>query len=457
MTTIELMVEEMEGQVGVDLEKPVIFEAERIRGKLIERYDGHLGEISNVLARSREQALPREKPLLAVVVSLWEETDDLLAAKMFEISLRELKRQADEGGVNLDIFCVANNGGGKTKELGKKMRDRLDKFFASEEESYAKLDTSRPDGETNSATPWNLELPLDSTARSEDGNRIFFVAQEFTGDEGANAGKIRAIRDISSALKMRIVHADYAPDAIFQMDAESDLGYDNPVLQKEAEKDNRDWIPPLKALYNNLKRRGLKAVGTKDRFVIIDPETGKSTDTPVGSAQVGYMGVNTRDNFITLPGGALMAEPDVYLAGTLAIAETTPSVGTEDYLFTKILGNRDGSTDGEFQSADSMGLITHRNRAKPGRDSYRQLMKWIKDAKAVDKIFPEHPYKNESLAKYTALVIKSRITNAWEKRDVRFLKQLVEDVRGLPSVAKMLNGTKEADILNGAADWSHAD
>jgi hypothetical protein len=352
-------------------------EKQEIKNLLMARFYENLATLvaawnqnraQQIEAKIKEEGLERTQPLITVIVSVWEESDEMISSKMLEHSLAELVAQAQRSGLSLDIIVVANNGGGATPELGHQMRERLHNSLPEKLglEEVIDLETQKPENEFDATTPWPLEIATDESERGN-GNRLFFVTQPF--DE-VNAGKIRALRDVTNALTTEIVQEGYAPDAIFQMDAETILEYNKPLLR---DADPEDTVPPLKALFNGVTRGGYLAVGTKDRFEAMDPETGRPLRVPRESAQEGYMLANQR-NFITLPGGALMIRPPHYIAGIKAISETTPGAGTEDYMLTKMLRDIDPGDDKEgFVTATSLHIVSHLNRCPQGPDAYKQL------------------------------------------------------------------------------------
>ncbi|OGK15715.1 hypothetical protein A2774_00525 [Candidatus Roizmanbacteria bacterium RIFCSPHIGHO2_01_FULL_39_12c] len=146
----------------------------------------------------------------------------------------------------------------------------------------------------------------------------------------------------------------------------------------------------------------------------------------------------------------------------ISIATNTPSTGAEDYEFTQLLKAQEGKSEQDFSLATSLGIVTHLNRATPEPYSYKQVKRWLESGTAIDKIFPEYPYKAESLLKYVQMVVKSRINTAWREwqnnknqRALDELKQLATDIKQLPDLQKMLGNSSEADILNGVASWGH--
>ena len=442
------------------MEESSIHESEKspLREKLVSDFQKKL----DILERSKkrdgsvgEVKKGGEPPLITVVTSLWEETDHLLAIKMFEHSLSSLVAQAKSAGANLDIIICANNGGANDPELGNAMRARLDGFIESHKKelnvaAYEQIDAVEPTVKSPTE-PWKIQSDVFQKENPSGGNRILFVNQTHTPD-GTNAGKIRAIRDVSNFIGDEML-SGYSPDVIFQIDAETILKYKDGLPVREHQ------FSPLKVLLNQILRGGKVAVGTKDRFELIDEETGKPTGKMVGSSQEGYMDTN-KDRFITLPGGALMAKPEIYVAGMSAIAENVPGVGTEDYLLTKMLGY----SSREIGNADSIGIVTHLNRARSEPGSYKQLLKWFRDAKAVDKIFPENPYRNEPFLKYFVAVLQSRLKTLWtdvSKNDSPKLKsdlrQLLVDIKTIPDVYKMLKDGDASDIFNHVSSWSHGD
>lgn len=423
---------------------------EELRQDIMETYYKGTAVLGEALQRSRDSKdmslaesgeVVKSNPRGVVIVSLWEENDTLLTAKMFQHSLDELLNQAQVSGLDLDIFIIGNNGGGATPEIGNKMISHVNRSVEANPQigKIHRVKTHKPDLEgIDATTPWDVPLSQELLNEKNTGNRAFIIEQS---PDILNKGKIRAIRDIASCLSRQIAENGYTPDFVFQMDAETILEYTDPKLAKA--------VAPLKAMYNQLSRGQLVAVGTKDRFAVMDPETGKPLDTPVGSTQKGYEATNTPDRFVSLPGGALMARPENYLAAMVAITRETPSMGVEDYLFTKILRDEARSNETPFESvAKSMGGINHLNRT-PGdwKQAINQMANWRKHARAADEIFPENPYNTEGLYTYVSLVVQSRFKDAMAKGP-RHLFRLIRDVQDIPAVLEFLNDETVADVTN---------
>lgn len=91
-----------------------------VRTSLMGRFGTYLEELRPKITENRsKEGVLRERPLVTVVVSLWEEDNSMLASKMFANSLSALQDQAQSSNMDLDFVIVANNGGGRTEELGK--------------------------------------------------------------------------------------------------------------------------------------------------------------------------------------------------------------------------------------------------------------------------------------------------------------------------------------------------
>lgn len=417
---------------------------ETLRTNIMEIYHNGVAVLDAALERNRNEQQSDEtakKPRGAVVVSLYEEDQTLLTAKMFEHSLTELLNQAQQSGLELDIIIVANNGGGSTREVGNLMNTRVISAIENIPElgNVARVKTVRPNTETlDASTPWEIPTNIENAEKSEAGNRVLYIEQEY---DTLNKGKIRAIRDVSNYLTHQIVETGYTPDFVFQMDAETILEYKDKKLEGA--------LPPLKVLYNQISRGGRIAAGTKDKFAIMDPETGLPIDKPIGSAQKGFEATNTPDKFISLPGGALMSKPANYLAGMVAISRETPSMGVEDYMFTKLL-RADAKEQGQELEdvAESVGLITHLNRTPENwKQAIKQMANWRTHARAADEIFPGNPYNTESIAKYVALVVQARFKDALEGGP-QHLYKLIRDVQDLPYVMEFINDENAPDIAN---------
>jgi len=454
------------------VERESIVSMEDVRKRLVDTYEATLQELTRLSAERGK--VEREKPLITVVVSIWEEDDNLTASKMFENSLDALLHQAETGNLDLDIIVVGNNGGGKTTELGQRMIERLNQHFAEKypEIPIQKLETHRPQGDYYSGTPWEVSIPLEPK-RAPGQNRLYFIEQpkdlaKDGKDKLTNAGKIRALRDVSHAL-VRNYKQGYVPDAIFQMDAETILQYQEGTVPAGTER----ALPPLKALYNKLSRKGYTAVGTKDIFEVIDPVTGKPKDKPKDTAQAGFMLTNTKT--IAIPGGALLSKPENYIAGMVAISEVTPGAGVEDYLYTQLLRDEAKRKGYDFDNnvATTAGIIGHTNRATEDTfsiskqaervvggslgPSVRQLDRWYTQSRAVNQIFPElNAYQSEKFLGYVKLIVLKRLEDTIRERDPRHLIQLLIDAARIPEAIKMLKNEEVADILNGAASWGHS-
>jgi|GEM_PF-2139915 len=420
---------------------------EIIRNQIMGSYESRLTPLKTALEETRRDEDPH-KPRGAVVVSLWEQDDSLLTTKMFKRSLEELLNQAKKSEIDLDFFIVANNGGGSSAELGSQLKASVCSKIEELGGQVTKASTTRPEGLIDATTPWDLELPVGRSNPAEPGsNRFFLVEQE---KDVVNKGKLRAVRDASTALSKAILEKGYAPDFIFQMDAETILEYRDPILAEA--------VPPFKAMYNQLTRGNKVAVGTKDRFAIMDPKTGEPLATPVGSAQKGYELTNTAKNFITLPGGALMAKTENYLAAMPVIAEVTPSMGVEDYMFTKMLREEAKQNGQNFEedTAKSMAIITHLNRTPEGwREALQQMRNWKTHALAADEIFPDHPYNQESIHRYTFLVVTQRVSEAL-KLGPEHVAQLIRDIATMPAAMELLSDQVAADIFtkSGGITWT---
>lgn len=413
------------------------------REKMMDLFHQRLYKLESSLQENHRVVGERDRPRGVVIMALWEADDSLLATKMAETSLTNLLDQAEKSGIDLDVILVANNGGGATPDLGNSMRTRLSNFAHDEFGSCTEVETARPEGDLGAINPWLLELKIGESSEEEiiGKNRAIIVNQPF---DDLNKGKLRGIRDVSAALITEITEHGYAPDFVMEMDAESTLVYATPNLQGKEKA-----FPPLKAMWNNFHRGEKIGVGTKDRFAVMDTETGEvRLDIPVGSAQKGYEVTNTPNKFITLPGGAMMVRPEYFLAGMSTIAETTPGMGVEDYMFTKMLRKEMRETGKVFEEeAKTMGVVNHVNRTPDNwRAAINQMRQWRKHARAADEIFPEDPYEPEPFVRYTRLVIAARIKDARRKGPVH-LKRLIQDIREIPEAIKLLKDKESPNIL----------
>src|SRR5260221_13167442 len=93
---------------------------QEIRERLMSKFERNLERLSPVLQTNRmKEHVTRKRPLVTVIVPLWEEDETMLTFKMFRESLTHLRGQATASGIDLDWIIAANNGGGKTEELGR--------------------------------------------------------------------------------------------------------------------------------------------------------------------------------------------------------------------------------------------------------------------------------------------------------------------------------------------------
>jgi hypothetical protein len=379
-----------------------------------------------ILQERLNQRPPRQRPLVTVVVSLWETDQSIVGTKMLARSVTALLEQAQ--AFDLDFIAIANNGGGHER-----MVPATEEVLRAAFHDVHVVKTTRQTA-CDVVTPWSLELRLADGSRQLNHNRCFFVIQPL---HELNKGKIRALRDVAHALRVEILNG-YTPDAVLQIDVESILAFRPSGL--------RFRKSPFQTLYDALKRRKLVAIGTKDRFGIVDPLSGKPLDLPVPLPQELFVQATQgkREDLFTLPGGALLTEPEYYVAGMEAIAQTTPGIVGEDYLFTQIL--RAHCRNGPFRIY-STTAITHFNRTFQGKAAVAHMARWRRQRAAVDEIFSDLTTAPGTLSVYTRLIIKSR--RRLVAKDPRAgLRQIVEDVQILPRALRLLGKADAADILH---------
>lgn len=422
---------------------------EKQKEQIMEIYEEGTSILETALDSNRE-AISRRRPRGTVVVALWDEGEGV-TQKMFANSFESLRIQAEDAQLDLDFIIVANNGGGESEEAGNKLLKDIRNTLQSYNDDVVLCETSRPGGEEqvlDAGDPWELDLDFADTPEREGTNRFRVVKQQ---RDTLNKGKIRAIRDATNALGHEIIDKGYCPDFILQMDAETLLFMENQKLEEEG-------INPLKVMHNHLTRRNLTAVGTKDKFTIINEETGEPTDKPVGSAQLGYELSNGPDQFVTLPGGALMSKPANYIAGMTAISRVTPSMGVEDYMYTRILeevAHNTGKDPSEIM--ESLGNVRHLNRTPEyWFAAIMQLANWRNHARAVDRIFPGNEYEMETLMVNARNVLTSRIKTALEKGP-KHLGKILRDLADVPTVIKELYSDEIPDVSNsnGGVTWTN--
>lgn len=422
---------------------------EQIRESLMGEFGRNLDILNPTLKANRaKESTQRQKPLVTVVVSLWEEDETMITTKMFGESLSNLINQAENSSLDLDFIIVANNGGGKTKELGERVVTGLEQSLTTTfgEDYFHKITTLKPEHTSDPSTSWVTDIPL-SSSRTEGKNRCFLVVQP--ADE-LNKGKIRAIRDASNALYKNLFEG-YSPDAIFQMDAETILQFKPSSLRLTGE--------PIRVMYDALKRRdGVVAIGTKDHFEVMDPETGKPKGVRMPITHAGFTSINrgNRENFLSLPGGAILAEPDYYIAGMKTVSMITYGNLAEDYMFTQMLreyGKRKGLT-GENVKVNSTDAITHLQRSQQDDRAIKQLLRWKRQANAIDNIFPDSRYRYKPLISYIRLLIKHRLKEAGSKR--RFLLESLADLKQVPGMFRIAFTRKTEDPIGGDSNWGRS-
>lgn len=412
-----------------------------VRERIMNTYYNVVDDLNAKIEKNKSEVNPRDPKKVTVVVSLWSEDDGLLANKMFGHSLDDLLNQAAQEDLNLDIIIVANNGGGATEEIGNAAMENLTQMINNNPkiQSTNVVDTIQPEGETDAATPWDIPFDMKGIRKPSDKNGVLIVRQQHNK---LNGGKIRALRDTSKAL-VDAVSDGYHTDAILQIDAETILNFRDPALGKIN-------VTPLKVMLNGINRGGLTAVGTKDQFAIMDQETGKPIDKPIGSAQKGYEATNK--GLVTLPGGALMSRPANYIAAMTSLSEHTPLIGTEDYAYTAILRQQAKDTGVPIDHlVKSIDIIGHLNRTPENwKASIQQMAKWYAHARAVDAIFPDKKY-GEPFHKYVGAVVKARIQDAFDRGDVSRALRLVQDLREIPGAIGFLTGSSFPDITDKGA------
>ncbi len=419
---------------------------EKLRTRLLDGFQENLQTLREATSKIRQNETPRTRPRVAVIVSLWEEDNSMIASKMFNESLSNLKNQAESSFMDLDFIVVANNGGGKTRELGEETVANLVRSLKSKlgEDKVNNISTGKPTELNDPTIPWNVEIPL-SESTTEGQDRCFLIVQPF---DKLNAGKIRAIRDVSASLYSEILKG-YSPNAIFQMDAETILEYVKTHLTLIKS--------PFRAMYDALKRRDkVVAIGTKDRFEPMDPETGKPLGVPMPLAQESMTQMNKgkRENFISLPGGALIADPLYYVAGMKTITENTVGDVAEDYLFTQILREYARNNNaGDIVKLNSLNVIMHLNRCPQGENAVKQLLRWKRQGAAVDKIFPDSKYKYGPLINYAKSLIRNRIKKALNGK--YSTSSIVNDIKSIPGIIELLKDKEVADMVSGQSSWIH--
>lgn len=421
-----------------------------IRTAMMTNFATKIERLAPTLERTRSEiADQRPRPLITAFVSLWEENDSMITTKMFGESMVELRRQAQASSIDLDFIIVANNGGGKTAELGQAMTARLrtdlQKTFGRN--TYHEATSQPPDASIRATTPWEINIPL-ASKRKEVEDRCFFITQP---RHDLNAGQLRAIRDISHLLDNAIMDG-YAPDALFRMDAETILKY-RPSSHKFSKE-------PLRALYDALKRRNkVVAISTKNHFEKINPDTGKPTPAiaPISYASIMEFDRGGRENFISFYGGSILAEPDFYTAGMSAITDVTCGNISDDFPLTQLLRAHAGTQDPKDAiRVNSTWAISHLNRYPDDpKMQKQQLTRWKEQGNATDRIFPDLKPDLKPSGEFLLRTVRSRKEELrhLDKKDRR--RQIAKDVREIPPGLTIALKHKSSDPINGRPTWRH--
>lgn len=421
---------------------------EVLRENILEMYSEGVTELEQSL---NENKVERKRPRGCVVISLWEEDESYLTSSMFEKSFQDLLVQAKDSNIDLDFLLVCNNGGGASPRIGEEMYNRIDSLLKKhlKEESIRRIITRKPNTEDiDAATAWDIPVEIAEIDEREGESRAFLIRQQKDSSD-LNKGKVRALRDVSNFLYAQIVKG-YAPDFVYQMDAETILSFN----------DERGLLvkTPFRTMYDNLVRGKLTAVGTKDLFAIMEKESGKPLlTTPVGPTQLGYQ-IENKKKFITLPGGALMSKVANYVSGMRAITHYTPNVGVEDYMYTKVL-----RTDAERKNIDfntvvrSLNTTRHLNRTPSDWvAAIKQMSNWRMHARAVDDILPGGEYIPYDFFTNAYLVIDQRVRDSKGGKVVEHLFQIPKDLAAVPKILNEIYSNKKANINDryGGVTWT---
>ena len=450
-------------------EPPAEYAYEDTRTAIMERFNRYKDALTS---NTRELENRSDAKRLAVVVSLFEEDESGITAKLFKHTIDALYQQAVLSGLTLDVFIIANNSGGPNDLIAESLEEAVkgevkvlaDKWgYESNKagQSHLRLIQQAEPSHAQSATesvPIGLE-PLLHEGNQNDpesirGSRFWYIKQARAHQ---NSGKLRALRDISSELYAQVMEHGYSPDAILQIDAESILEYSelyNPLVK-------RTGIPPLKVLANTMIRKEKTGVGSSDRFERINPVTGTATEEPRPGPHHGFfVEKKGHDEVHFLPGGGMIVRPEVYIAGMKAMTEVVPSIGLEDYTLSKIIMESDAqSTEEVGDSIMVANLVTHLNRVPAGKGYIDQLQRWVAGRRAVDQVFPSNSrmQNREAIQRQIRLlrhIVSDRVRHI-SNGDFRYGKQLIRDLLELPEIATALGTKQVEDIFKEDASWSH--
>lgn len=380
------------------------------------------------------------RPHGLVVCSIWEYDKSFLSLKMFERALESLTRQCQPFGFDLDFVIVINNGGSSEPGMREELVHRMTILLNAKLPNHTveTLATIPPASALERTAPWiiNADLPSREERSSGMKEKALLVIQPFNS---LNKGKISALRDVAHFLKGQIARNSYSADFVFQMDAETILRFRRPP---------RPGITsPFGELYRFFSENNLTAVGTRDRFSVFDPDTGRPLVKPVGTLQIGWEIRNSGSPMITLPGGALMAKVTSYVAAMIQLTHYFPGLVAEDYAYTKLLRYAFANVNRRFE--DHVELhpgIVHLNRTPDdARAAFRQLETWRHQTNAVDFIFPRDNFIPMDFLKATLLLVARRI------RDIRYyglfsIAMLIQDAIGLPTSCRIAYSSIRSDI-----------
>lgn len=381
-----------------------------------------------------------------VLCSIWEYDRTFLSIKMFERALEALVAQSRASAIDLDFIIVINNGGSKEASVRQELSVRMPSMIQQKLSNYIveTVTTTPPVDLHDPTTPWSIRADLsrrhDRVSESE--GKALLVFQPC---DSMNQGKISALRDMAEFLKSQIVDGSYYVDFVFQMDAETILRFSRAQRIEAA--------PPFGELYKFFHDNDYTAVGTRDRFAIFDPETGRPLSRPVGTMQISWEIQNSESTIIALPGGATLAKASSYVAALIQLTQNVPGPIAEDYAYAKLLRHSFAYVGKRFE--DYVALhpgIEHLNRTPSDtKAAFRQIETWKVLSNAVDSFFPGEAFVPMGFMRASLLLVLRRI------RDTRYygfssLAKLLQDLVGALTAYRIANSSRRPNFERNRMD-----
>lgn len=416
-----------------------------IRNQIIDKYTSNKSQLVPYFRRKNNG---KDTFRIAVIVSLWEGGKRNLTGRMFDHTLKELYSQAMASNIQLDVFMIANNSGGPTNTIADSLQQSVTQTVKTldQQNNLHYIDVERS-VDAKAIEPGLVRLPpLPSQTK---GSRFFYIKQS---RNPRNAGKIYSFRDIAPALYKQISKYGYKPDAILQIDAESLLEFSELHSPRPKQKNSA----PLKVLLDNLMQDdSVKAISSAGRYEYFNPYTGKPAGKPrPGPYEALYLEKKLHPEISLLSGGCIIAKPEDYIAGMMALTGTLPSVRMDDSaLSCLIMANKKNQIK-------IINKITHLNRI-PDKEYIKQLVRWLSDVYTVKQVFPNNSrllsrkmYQREM--RLVRLWFTSRIKHIFSGDSTKakaYAKQLIEDIKDARRFIVAVRSTRPHNLFEETASW----